>query len=360
MRVFNFSAGPASLPEPVLVRARDELLDWQGSGTSVMEISHRSPAFEAVAERAEQGLRRLLGVPPEYVVLFLQGGATAQFAAIPLNLLAEGDRADYVDTGYWSRKAFAEAQRVAAPRWAAVSADGSALKSIPDPAGWDLDPQAGYCHYTVNETIDGVEFPWIPDTGSVPLIADASSTLLSRPLDVRRFGVLYAGAQKNIGPAGLTVVIARRDLLGRARAGIPRVFDYGRQAEARSMLNTPPTFAWYLAGLVFEWLEAEGGLAAMGERNRHKAELLYRAIDELPVYSNPVDPPARSWMNVPFHLADAGLAGAFVETARAQGLVGLEGHRSVGGLRASLYNAVPVAAVEALVAFMRDFAERHG
>jgi phosphoserine aminotransferase len=358
VRVYNFSAGPAVLPLPVLEQARDELVEWQ-YGSSVMEISHRSRAFTAVAERAESDLRDLLSIPPHYRVLFMQGGATAQFAAVPLNLAAAGARAGYVNTGHWSGRAIAEARRFVD---AGIVADEAASGYMTVPAADAVVPRRGdaYLHYTPNETIGGVEFPYVPDSGDVPLVADMSSTILSRPLDVSRFGVIYAGAQKNIGPAGLTVVIVRDDLVRGARAGTPSVFDYRPVADAGSMLNTPPTFAWYFAGLVFQWLKREGGVAEMGRRNRAKAETLYAAIDASSFYSNPVAEHCRSWMNVPFRLADPQLENDFLAEAGAAGLAHLAGHRAVGGMRASLYNAMPIAGVHALVDFMRDFERRHG
>lgn len=360
MRVFNFAAGPATLPEEVLEQVRDELLDWQGSGASVMEVSHRGKAFMAVAQESEALLRELLAVPADYHVLFLQGGATGQFAAVPLNLARADSTLDFLNTGHWSQKARLEAQRYSARVNVAADEAASRYTTVPAPDALRLTPDAAYVHYTPNETIGGVEFPYIPETGSVPLVADMSSTLLSRPLEVARFGLIYAGAQKNIGPAGLVVVIVRRDLVGKARAGTPAVWDYQAMAQEGSLLNTPATFAWYVAGLVLRWLKRQGGLAAMGAHNRAKAQLLYDTIDASGFYRNPVDARCRSWMNVPFTLADPRLDESFLAGARSGGLVNLAGHRSVGGMRASLYNAMPFAGVEALVAFMRDFARRHG
>ena len=360
MRVFNFAAGPATLPVEVLEQVRDELLDWQGSGASVMEVSHRGKAFMAVAQESEALLRELLAVPADYHVLFLQGGATGQFAAVPLNLARAESTVDYLNTGHWSQKALREAQRYTARVNVVADEAASRYTTVPAPEALRLTPDAAYVHYTPNETIGGVEFPYIPETGSVPLVADMSSTLLSRPLEVARFGLIYAGAQKNIGPAGLVVVIVRHDLAGKARAGTPAVWDYQAMAQEGSLLNTPATFAWYVAGLVLRWLKRQGGLAAMAAHNRAKAQLLYDTIDASGFYRNPVDVHCRSWMNVPFTLADARLDEAFLAGARAGGLVNLAGHRSVGGMRASLYNAMPFAGVEALVAFMRDFARRHG
>ncbi|TAK56535.1 MAG: 3-phosphoserine/phosphohydroxythreonine transaminase [Gammaproteobacteria bacterium] len=359
MRVFNFSAGPAALPLPVLEQARDEMLDWRGSGMSVMEVSHRSKGFIAVAEQAEADLRELLAIPDSYKVLFLQGGASAQFAAVPLNLCPAGARADYVDTGHWSQRAMAEARRFVTVNVAADTA-ASRHTTVPAQAELRLDAGAAYVHYTPNETIGGVEFPYIPDTGGVPLVADLSSTILSRPLEVARFGLIYAGAQKNIGPSGLAVVIVREDLLGRARPDTPAILDYKAMAGSGSMLNTPPTFGWYIAGLVFRWLKSEGGLAAIGERNRAKAARLYAAIDDSGFYSNPVARECRSWMNVPFALVRPELDAAFLAEATRAGLTNLAGHRAVGGMRASIYNAMPAAGIEALVDFMTDFARRNG
>jgi phosphoserine aminotransferase len=357
-RVFNFSAGPAALPLAVLERAREEMTNWHGCGMSVMELSHRGKEFMSIAERAEADLRRLLDVPDGYRVLFLQGGATAQFSAVPLNLAGAEDKADYIVTGSWSKKALAEGRRFLQ---AQVVADSAASRhtEIPDAAEWALTPEACYLHYTPNETIGGVEFHFIPEA-TAPLVADMSSTLLSRPLDVGRFGLIYAGAQKNIGQAGLAIVIVREELLGRARIGTPLVLDYREQAEAGSMLNTPPTYAWYVAGLVFEWLLEQGGLKEMEQRNRRKAETLYAAIDGSDFYANPVARHCRSWMNVPFTLADPALDGKFLEAAKAEGLVTLKGHRSVGGMRASLYNAMPQEGVDALVAFMAEFERKRG
>jgi phosphoserine aminotransferase len=358
-RAYNFSAGPAALPEAVLEQARDEMMDWHGAGASVMELSHRSREFLGIAERAQADLRELLAIPDGYQVLFLQGGATLQFAMVPLNLLCERGRADYVNTGAWSKKAIAEARRYGEVNVVA-SAEPAGFTTIPPLHEWQLDATAAYLHYTPNETIGGVEFHSIPEVGTVPLVADMSSTLLSRPLDVSRYGLIYAGAQKNIGPAGLTLVIVREELIGKAGATTPAMLDYRVHADAGSMANTPPTYAWYLAGLVFQWLKRQGGLAAIGEVNRRKAGKLYAAIDASDFYRNPVDPAHRSWMNVPFILADPALDGTFLTEAAAQGLTALKGHRSVGGMRASLYNAMPEQGVDALIAFMKDFEQRHG
>ncbi len=359
MTIYNFSAGPAALPAEVLARARDELVDWNGCGMSVMEMSHRGKEFMSIAAKAESDLRDLMKIPDNYKVMFLQGGASSQFAMVPINLLRGKDKADYIWTGAWGKKAIAEGKRYCNVNVAASSeADG--FNSIPEPGTWQLDKEAAYVHYTPNETIGGVEFHWIPDVGDVPLVADMSSTILSRPVDVSRFGVIYAGAQKNIGPAGLTVVIVRDDLIGQPVAGQPVMFDYAIHANNESMYNTPPTYGWYLAGLVFEWLKEKGGLEAISMVNHTKARLLYDAIDASDFYANPVDVNCRSWMNVPFTLADANLDAAFLEEAAKIGLVTLKGHRSVGGMRASIYNAMPEEGVRALVEFMADFEKRHG
>ena len=357
-RAYNFSAGPAALPEPVLLRAREELLEWQGERASVMEVSHRGKAFVAMAERAEQDLRELLAVPSNYQVLFLQGGATQHFAQIPMNFAA-GAAADYVITGHWGEKAVKEAATVTRVQTAASGA-ASNYTGIPAMAEWRRDPNAAYLHITPNETIAGVEMHEFPAPGSVPLVADMSSTLLSRPLDISRFGMVYAGAQKNIGPSGLVVLLIREDLLARCPKSLPQIFNYQAHAKEKSLLNTPPTFSWYLAGLVFQWLKDQGGLQAIGAVNRNKAERLYGYIDGSGFYRNPVDKAARSWMNVPFRLADDALDAAFLEQSAAAGLMALKGHRSVGGMRASIYNALPLAGVEALIDFMQDFARRHG
>jgi phosphoserine aminotransferase len=358
-RLFNFSSGPAVLPEAVLEQAKVEMLDWRGSGMSVMEMSHRGKEFIAIAEQAEADLRELLKIPANYKVLFLQGGATSQFAMVPMNLLRGKSQADYLNTGMWSKKAIAEARQYCQVNVVA-SSEAAKFATIPARADWRLDPQAAYVHYTPNETIGGVEFHWVPEVGEVPLVADMSSTILSRPLDVTRFGVIYAGAQKNIGPAGLTIVIVREDLIGEVLPGTPSLFDYKNQADNDSMVNTPPTYAWYIAGLVFQWLKTYGGLEAMGKRNQAKAELLYSAIDRSGFYKNPVEPACRSWMNVPFTLPDPALDKPFLSGAKAAGLVTLAGHRSVGGMRASIYNAMPEEGVRALVEFMNDFQRRHG
>ena len=358
-RIYNFSAGPAVLPLEVLEQARDEMLDWRGSGMSVMEMSHRGKEFTAIAEQAEADLRELLAIPATYRVLFLQGGASTQFAAIPMNLLRGKTKADYLNTGTWSKKSIAEAKRYCTVHVAA-SAEDRKFTYAPGQDALRLDPDAAYLHYTPNETIEGVEFDYLPEAGDVPLVADLSSTILSRPIDVSRYGLIYAGAQKNVGPAGLTMVIVRDELLGQCLPATPTMFDYRTQAGDGSMYNTPPTYAWYLAGLVFQWLKRRGGLAAMAETNRRKAAKLYAAIDASGLYANPVAVANRSWMNVPFTLADAELDAQFLSQAKGAGLVTLKGHRSVGGMRASIYNSMPEEGVDALIAFMAEFERTNG
>lgn len=358
-RVYNFSAGPAVLPEAVLQQARDELLDYRGNGMSVMEMSHRGKAFTAIIEAAEADLRQLMAIPDNYRVLFLQGGATQQFAMLPLNLMPEGGSADFVNTGSWSKKAIGEARRYGTVRVAASSEDSN-FSRIPRQDELDLSPDAAYLHITGNNTIFGTEYPYVPETGGVPLVSDASSHILSRPMPVERFGVIYAGAQKNIGPAGLTVVIIREDLIGNARPGTPTMLDYAPHAEAGSCYNTPPTYGIYIAGLVFRHLLDQGGLEAVETINRRKAGLLYDALDASDFYHCPTEPESRSLMNVPFTLADAELDKSFLDQAAQAGLVTLKGHRSVGGMRASIYNAMPEAGVQALVDFLGEFERRHG
>jgi phosphoserine aminotransferase len=356
-RKYNFSAGPAALPTEVLERAQKELLDWNDSGMSVMEMSHRSKEFLSIAEQAENDLRELVAIPENYKVLFLQGGASSQFAMVVLNLLGNKPSADYINTGQWSKKAIAEAKRFCEVNVAATSED-TGFTSIPPRADWQLNPDAAYVHYTPNETIGGVEFHFIPEVGDVPLVADMSSTILSRPIDVSKYGIIYAGAQKNIGPAGITVVIVREDLIGKALPGTPSMFNYKVHAGAGSMYNTPPTYSWYISGLVFQWLKALGGMKAIAEINQRKAEKLYTTIDASDFYHNPVDLGCRSWMNVPFTLADESLDSVFLSEAMQAGLLTLKGHRSVGGMRASIYNAMPEAAVNRLIEFMADFEQR--
>ncbi len=359
-RSYNFCAGPAALPQAVLERAQAELLDWQSKGMgSIMEMSHRSKEFVAVAEKAEADLRTLMAIPENYKILFLQGGASSQFSAVPLNLLGENKGADYFNTGAWSKKAIVEAKRYTSVNIVA-SSEVENFTCVPQKSSWQLSPNAAYVHYTPNETIGGVEFSEIPDVGNVPLVADMSSAILSKPVDVSRFGVIYAGAQKNIGPAGLTVVIVREDLLGKSLPVCPAMLDYKTAADNDSMYNTPPTFAWYLAGLVFEWLLDLGGLNEMASINERKAKSLYSAIDNSAFFSNPVAIENRSLMNVPFILANSGLDNTFLQEAEKAGLFNLKGHRSVGGMRASIYNAVPEEAVDALISFMSDFERRYG
>jgi phosphoserine aminotransferase len=345
------------LPEEVLEQASEEMKDYHGSGMSVMEMSHRGRDFVSIAEEAEADLRELLSIPDNYKVLFLQGGASSQFSMVPLNLLRGKKTADYINTGYWSKKAIAEAKRYCDVNIVA-SGESTNFTSIPPRSEWSLNPEAAYVHYTPNETIGGVEFHDIPEVGDVPLVADMSSTILSRPIDVSRFGLIYAGAQKNIGPAGLTIVIIRDDLIGNALDFTPTMFNYETHVKANSMYNTPPTYAWYIAGLVFKWIKRMGGLERMAEINRRKAEKLYRVIDESDFYNNPVSKDCRSWMNVPFTLADPSLDEEFLKEANEAGLVSLKGHRSVGGMRASIYNAMPEEGVDALISFMKDFEKR--
>lgn len=359
-RVHNFSAGPAVLPEEVLQQAQSEMLDWHGSGMSVMEMSHRGKEYIAIAEKAEADLRELLNVPSNYKVLFLQGGATAQFAAIPMNLLRGKASADYINTGEWSKKAIKEAKKYGGVNVAA-SSEAAKFTTAPARAEWKLDPHAAYVHYCSNETIGGVQFHYTPDVGNVPLVSDMSSDILSRPVDVSKFGLIYAGAQKNFGPSGLVLVIVREDLLGQALPSTPTVFDYKQQAENGSMLNTPSTYSWYIAGLVFEWLKKNGGLTAMAAVNERKAKKIYDYVDASGgFYHSPVDKAYRSWMNIPFTLKSETLDEEFLKGAKNAKLLQLKGHRSVGGMRASIYNAMPEAGVDALIAYMQDFAKNKG
>ncbi|VAW67998.1 Phosphoserine aminotransferase [hydrothermal vent metagenome] len=352
-RVYNFSAGPAALPEEVLKKVQQEMLDWQGTGMSVMEMSHRGKDYISIAEKAEADLREIMKIPANYKVLFLQGGASAQFAAVPINLMGANRKADYVLTGQWSKKAIAEAKRYGDINIAASSED-SKFTSVPAQSQWNINDDAAYLHYTPNETIVGVEFPFVPQV-KAPLVADMSSTILSKEIDVSQFGIIYAGAQKNIGPAGLTIVIVRDDLMGNSIDGMPIMLDYKTMADNDSMYNTPATFSWYFAGLVFDWIKQKGGISTIEEINRRKAANLYAAIDASDFYSNPVDIESRSLMNVPFILANADLDAAFLKGAADAGLQTLKGHRSVGGMRASIYNAMPEAGVNALIDFMKDF-----
>ncbi|GKX56111.1 phosphoserine aminotransferase [Leminorella grimontii] len=359
-QVFNFSAGPAMLPVEVLRQAQQELCDWQGLGTSVMEISHRSKEFMQVAETAEQDLRDLMKIPENYKVLFCHGGARAQFAAIPLNLLGDKTQADYVDGGYWAHSAVLEAEKYCTPNVIDVKTQVNGLTAVKPMKEWALNDASAFVHFCPNETIDGVAIDEQPDFGNKVVVADMSSNILSRPIDVSRYGAIYAGAQKNIGPAGITVVIVREDLLGKARKETPSILDYAVLDKNDSMFNTPPTFAWYLSGLVFKWLKAQGGVTEMARRNEEKAQHLYSAIDNSDFYRNGVAPANRSKMNVPFQLADGELDKLFLEEAKAAGLHALKGHRVLGGMRASIYNAMPLAGVQALTEFMSDFERRHG
>lgn len=357
-RIFNFSAGPATLPQAVLEQARDELVNWRGSGMSVMEMSHRGKEYMSIHAEAEADLRELLGIPANYKVLFLQGGASAQFAMVPMNLLRGKTSADYLNTGEWSKKAIKEAKKFTDVNIVASSEDKK-FTYAPAQDAWQLDPNAAYVHYTPNETIGGVEIFWTPETGNVPLVADMSSNILSRPVDVAKFGLIYAGAQKNIGPAGLTIVIVREDLLGETLKGTPTMFDYKIAADNDSMYNTPPTFAIYIAGLVFKWLRAKGGLATMEKENIAKAALLYDFLDTSEFFISPVARENRSRMNVPFTLKNTDLDEEFLKRAKARGMIQLKGHRSVGGMRASIYNAMPIEGVKTLVELMREFEKQH-
>ncbi len=347
------------VPEAVLKQAQEEMLDWQGSGMSVMEMSHRGKEFMSIAEQAEADIRSIMEIPNNYKVLFLQGGASSQFAMVPMNLLKDKNTADYINTGAWSKKAIAEAKRYCEVNIAATTEADNFMRT-PAASELSLNSDAAYVHYTPNETIGGVEFPYVPETGDVPLVADMSSTILSRPIDVSKFGVIYAGAQKNIGPAGLAVVIVREDLIGHAGNNVPAMFNYKTHMDNDSMYNTPPTYTWYLAGLVFQWIKNNGGINKIAEVNKRKADKLYAAIDDSSFYANPVEKESRSWMNVPFTLANADLDGVFLAEAKELGLTTLKGHRSVGGMRASIYNAMPEAGVDALIEFMVQFEKRYG
>ena len=358
-RVFNFSAGPAVLPRQVLETARDEMLDWHGSGMSVMEMSHRGKEFIAIHAQAEAGLRELLAIPQNYKVLFLQGGAIAENAVVPMNLLRGRSAADYINTGEWSKKSIKEAKKYCHVNVAASSEDRN-FSYVPPREKWRLIKDAAYVHICSNETIGGVEYHWIPDTGDIPLVADMSSHILSRPVDVSRYGLIYAGAQKNIGPAGLTIVIVREDLIGQALPITPSVFDYKQQAESDSMLNTPPTYAVYIAGLVFDWLKQQGGLGEIEKRNIAKAGLLYDYLDQSGFFVSPIEKRDRSRMNVPFKLRDESLDETFLKGAQQRGMSQLKGHRSVGGMRASIYNAMPIEGVQALVGYLQEFEKSHG
>ena len=358
MRAINFSPGPAALPLAVLEQARDEMTDWHGSGMSVMEMSHRGKEFMAIHAQTEADLRELLAIPGHYKVLFMQGGAIGENAIVPMNMLRGRSGADYICSGEWSKKSIKEAGKYCTVNVAASSAAEN-FSCIPPRASWQLDPQAAYVHICANETIGGVEYHYTPDTGEVPLIADMSSNLLSRPLEVSRYGLIYGGAQKNIGPAGLTIVIVRDELIGKSLPFTPSAFDYRLQADNDSMYNTPPSYGIYIAGLVFQWLKQQGGLTAMEAHNRRKAAVLYDYLDSTSFYTNRVAPADRSLMNVPFKLSNAALDADFLKGAQALNMVQLKGHRSVGGMRASIYNAMPLAGVVALVDYLRDFAQRH-
>jgi phosphoserine aminotransferase len=358
-RVFNFSAGPAALPESVLRQAADEMLDWHGSGMSVMEMSHRGKEFISIHAECESLLRELLAVPANYKVLFMQGGAIGENAIVPMNMLRGRASADYVNTGEWSKKSIKEAGKYARINVVA-SSEATKFDRVPPRETWKLDPNAAYVHICANETSGGVEYHFTPDVGDVPLIADVSSNIMSRPLDVSKFGLLYGGAQKNIGPAGLTIVIVREDLLGGALPITPSAFNYAEQAANDSMLNTPPTYAIYIAGLVFRWIKERGGLTAMETHNRKKAAVLYDFLDATSFYNSPIQRADRSLMNVPFKLKDEALDAAFLKGAEERGMLQLKGHRAVGGMRASIYNAMPIEGVQALVAYMKEFEARHG
>jgi len=360
-RVFNFNAGPAMLPEEVLQQAQAEMLDWHDTGMSIMELGHRGPEFKQVAEQAEADLRELMAVPKNYHILFIAGGASTHFAMVPLNLLGQKKMADYIDTGIWSKKAIDEAKRYGQINIAARSYISHSLVHIPEQPEWSQNPNAAYVHYTPNETIEGVEFHFVPHTGDVPLVADMTSLILSKPIDVSRYGIIYAGAQKNIGQAGISVAIVRDDLLQEPLPGTPTLYSYKLTAENKSFYNTPPTYAWYIAGLVLAWMKRKGGVQAFSEINQRKAQKLYRFIDNhKPFYLNTVHPSCRSIMNVPFNLTNAELTSVFLENAAQAGLVNLKGHRLAGGVRASIYNAMPEEGVDALIDFMQDFARRYG
>lgn len=357
--IYNFGAGPAMLPTAVMKQAQAELLDWHGTGISVIEMSHRSKQFASIVEESEADLRELLNVPATHRVLFLQGGASSQFAMVPMNLLGEHATADYIHTGIWSGKAVTEAQRFGKVNIAASSETDKFL-TIPERASWKLSDQSAYVYYTDNETIGGLEFSSTPEVGDIPLVSDMTSNFLSRPVDVSKFGVIIAGSQKNIGPAGLVIVIVREDLIGKAGTQVPSMYDYAVQNKEKSLYNTPPTFTWYMAGLVFKWIKEQGGIATMQSNSISRSSKLYEAIDNSDFYANPVQRKYRSRMNVPFILKDDGLNDAFLSEAKEAGMVELKGHRSVGGMRASIYNAMPQAGINVLLEFMQDFARRYG
>lgn len=357
-KVYNFCAGPAMIPAEVLKKVQEELINWNGLGTSVMEISHRSKEFLAVAEQSEKDLRDLLAIPANYHVLFCHGGARGQFAAVPMNLLGDATSADYMDGGYWAHSAVAEAKKYCSPNNVDITCVRDGKKAILPASEWPMSDDAAFVHFCPNETIDGIEIRDLPETDK-PIVADMSSTILSREIDVSKYGVIYAGAQKNIGPAGLTLVIVRDDLLGKAKTILPSILDYSVLVDKESMFNTPPTFAWYLAGEVFKWLKSIGGVAEMQQRNEAKAKVLYDFIDHSDFYRNEVHADNRSLMNVPFQLKNPELDTLFLQQADATGLVALKGHRAVGGMRASIYNAMPIEGVQALVAFMTKFEQEN-
>jgi phosphoserine aminotransferase len=357
--IFNFGAGPAMLPSAVMKQAQEELLDWQGSGISIIEMSHRSKQFASIVEDSETDLRSLLAIPDSHRVLFLQGGASSQFAMVPMNLLHANSTADYIHTGIWSGKAIKEGMRFGSINIAA-SSEADNFLSVPEQSQWQLSEAPAYVYYTDNETIGGLEYSGMPDVGDIPLVSDMTSNFLSRPVDVSKFAVIIAGSQKNIGPAGLVIVIVREDLIGKAGSDIPSLYDYAIQNKEKSLYNTPPTFTWYMAGLVFKWVKAQGGIAAMAANSRSRSGRLYDFIDESEFYANPVAKDYRSRMNVPFTLKSEELNGPFLQEARENGLMELKGHRSVGGMRASLYNAMPEDGVDALLDFMQLFASQRG
>jgi phosphoserine aminotransferase len=360
MNIYNFSAGPAMLPRSVLKKAQSELIDWNGLGTSVMEISHRSKAFMAVAEKAEADLRNLLSIPNNYKVLFMQGGGRGQFFSVPLNLAKRGNLAQHLVSGQWSQIAVDEASKYMQSEVVANNYVEEGKIYVPDQSTWEINPQAAYFHYCPNETVDGIEINWVPNTGNVPLVADMSSNILSKSINIADYGIIYAGAQKNIGPSGLAVVIVRDDLIGLERKDTPAVFSYREQSKLGSMYNTPPTYSWYLAGLVFEWLIELGGVAAIEKLNCEKAKTLYKCIDDSDFYTNKVAEQNRSKMNVTFQLADKSLDNLFLKSAEENGLKALKGHRFVGGMRASIYNAMELEGVNVLIDFMREFERAHG
>jgi phosphoserine aminotransferase len=358
-QIFNFCAGPAMLPVEVMKKAQAEFVNWQNTGSSVMELSHRSKEFMAVAAKAEADLRDLMAIPDNYSVLFCHGGGRGQFSAVPLNLLPEGKAADYIISGSWSKSAATEAEHYGEIKQINVVTEIEGETHVLSSHEWGLNPDAAFVHYCPNETVDGIEMFDIPETNGVPLVADMSSTILSHEIDVSKFGLIYAGAQKNIGPSGLTIVIVRNDLLGNAQLATPSIMNYQVLADNDSMYNTPPTYAWYLAGLVFEWLKEAGGVAGIQKINRQKAEVLYGYIDDSEFYQNHIEQKFRSLMNVPFWLTDETLNAEFIKQAESQGLMALKGHRIVGGMRASIYNAMPLAGIQALVAFMKDFSAQN-